>query len=101
MKFVYTVEAWNVIVDAVRDAHDTIPERVQIAAAAGVTADGASDPEVLAIAATAGRVVVSRDVATMPGHFTQFVKTHESPGLILIPWRRSIGSAIEALLLVG
>jgi predicted nuclease of predicted toxin-antitoxin system len=68
--------------------------------AAGVIAIGASDPEVLQIAADANRVIVSRDVTTMPGHFVRFVAAHESPGLLLVPSHRSIGSVIEALLTV-
>jgi hypothetical protein len=73
---------------------------IDFRSAAGVIPDGASDLEVLEIAATAGCVLVSRDVATMPGHFVRFIESHESPGVVLIPSRRSIGSIIEALLLV-
>jgi predicted nuclease of predicted toxin-antitoxin system len=68
--------------------------------AIGVLPDGTSDPEVLQIAAQAGRVLVSRDVTTMPGHFERFVALHESPGVLLIPSRRSISEVIEGLLLV-
>ena len=56
--------------------------------------------EVLRIAAEAGRVLVSRDVATMPIHFDQFIQHQESPGLLLVHSPRSIGSVIEGLLLV-
>jgi hypothetical protein len=38
------------------------------------------------------------DVATMPGHFEKFVAQQESPGLLLIPSRNSIGTVIEGLL---
>ena len=62
--------------------------------------DGAPDPEVLQIAAAAGRVLVSRDVSTMHAHFEQFIAKHESPGLLLIPSGRSIGGSIEGLLRV-
>lgn len=65
-----------------------------------VIPDGASDPDVLQIAAEAGRVLVSRDVATMPSHFAGFVKDRESPGLLLIPSRRPIGSVTEGMLIV-
>lgn len=68
--------------------------------AAGVIPGGAPDPDVLRIAAEAGRVLVSRDVGTMPGHFAQFVRQQSSPGLLLIHSRRPIGSVIEGLLLV-
>jgi len=58
----------------------------------------APDPEVLRTAAEAGRVLVSRDVSTMPRHFAAFIATRESPGLILIPPRTTTGEAIEGLL---
>jgi hypothetical protein len=38
-------------------------------AAAGL--DGLKDPEVLRIAADSGRILVSQDRRTMPGHFTR------------------------------
>ena len=68
--------------------------------AAGVIPDGTSDPDVLRIAAEAGRVLVSRDVSTMPEHFERFIQTQESPGLLLVHSQRPIGSVIEGLLLV-
>ena len=44
-----------------------------------------------------GRVLVSHDRKTMPGHFYRFLETRESPGLILVPQALAIGSAIEEL----
>jgi len=65
-----------------------------------VIPDKTSDPEVLQIAAESGRVLVSRDVTTMPGHFRQFITETDSPGLLLVASQRSIESVIEALLAV-
>ena len=62
--------------------------------------EGTRDPEVLAFAAEQGRVLVSHDVNTMPGHFREFTRVRASPGLILIPQLLGIGVAIEELLLV-
>jgi Domain of unknown function (DUF5615) len=61
---------------------------------------GLSDPEVLALAAATGRVVVSSDQNTMPGHFGRFREIHESPGLIIV--RQSVGleRAIDELILM-
>jgi hypothetical protein len=61
---------------------------------------GLSDPEVLALAAATGRVVVSSDQKTMPGHFQKFLEAHDSPGLIIV--RQSIGfaRAIDELILI-
>src|SRR5262245_27261571 len=38
-----------------------------------------------------GRVLVSRDVTTIPQHFAEFVATRSSPGIILIPPQIAIG----------
>ena len=84
---------------AVRAEPDAEPS-VDFRAALAVIADGTPDPEVLRIAAGDGRVLVSRDITTMPGHFAQFIAQQESPGILLIPSRRPIGSAIEGLLIV-
>lgn len=59
--------------------------------------DATPDPEVLQLAADDGRVLVPRDAKTMPRHFAEFVATHFSPGLILVPVSVTIGEAIEEL----
>jgi hypothetical protein len=66
--------------------------------AARTIPDGTPDPEVLRIAAEAGRVLVSKDISTMPGHFARFIADHDSPGLLLVPSEWSIG-AIEGVLI--
>jgi predicted nuclease of predicted toxin-antitoxin system len=58
------------------------------------------DPEVLRIAARAGRVLVSHDRGTMPIHFYRFIESQNSPGLILLPQELEIAKAIEELLLI-
>jgi hypothetical protein len=68
--------------------------------AVGVIPEGTSDSEVLRIAAEDGRVLVSRDVGTMPRHFAEFIRIQESPGVLLVQSQRGIGSVIEGLLLV-
>ena len=73
---------------------------IDFRAATGVISDGTLDSEVLRIAANAGRVLVSRDVSTMPDHFERFIAENESPGVLLIPSRRSIGAVIEGLFIV-
>lgn len=63
--------------------------------------EGLDDRVVLALAADEGRVLVSHDQNTMEGHFREFIRTRNSPGLILIPQRRvNIGQAIESLVLI-
>jgi hypothetical protein len=68
--------------------------------AATVIPEGTPDLEVPQFSAAAGRVLVSRDVATMPDHFNRFIAESDSPGLLLIPSSRGTGEAIEGILLV-
>ena len=63
-------------------------------------ADGTPDADVLGIAAAAGRILVSRDLKTMGGHFERFISRNDSPGLLLIPRFKPMGASIEGLLFV-
>ena len=63
--------------------------------------EGIDDSDVLALAARYGRVFVTSDLATMPGHFSDFLmKYGSSPGVFLVSQRTSIGEVIDALLLI-
>ena len=66
--------------------------------ALGVIPDGMVDPDVLAVAAEGGRVLVTNDLR-MPKHFSEFIAVRDSPGLLLVPPRMSIGETIEGLFL--
>lgn len=70
----------------------------QTAEAAGLRAR--VDTEVLLLAAREGRLLVSHDRKTMPLHFAQFISDNTSPGVLIVPQRLSIRSAIEELLMV-
>jgi hypothetical protein len=61
---------------------------------------GLTDPEVLAVAAGAGRVLVSHDQKTMPRHFAEFIAHTRSPGLLLVPQSFPIAAAMEDILLI-
>ena len=61
---------------------------------------GRKDPEVLAVAAGEGRVLVSHDQKTMPRHFAEFIAHTPSPGLLLIPQHLPIAVAMEDILLI-
>jgi hypothetical protein len=74
--------------------------RITFRGHSGVIPDAMQDRDVLHLAADAGLVLVSEDVRTMPGHFDEFIAERSSPGLILVPSSRSMGSAIESLLFV-
>jgi len=63
--------------------------------------EGLPDPEVLALAAKQGRVLVTHDFQTMPRHFCDFLTAHgSSPGVFLVKQRTPIADVIEALVLV-
>jgi hypothetical protein len=66
--------------------------------ASGVIPDRMQDSEVLELAAADGRVVLTADVRTMPGHFADFILSADSPGLLLVPPGRSVGEVIEAVI---
>lgn len=61
---------------------------------------GVADPEVLAIAAKDGRVLVTHDRKTMPRHFAEFIARETSPGLLVIPQSLSVAAAVEDLILI-
>ncbi|MFZ0960312.1 MAG: DUF5615 family PIN-like protein [Terriglobia bacterium] len=61
---------------------------------------GKDDPTVLQIAAEKNRILVSHDVRTMPPHFRHFIARQTSPGVILIPQKLPLSTAIEELLMI-
>jgi hypothetical protein len=68
--------------------------------AEAVPLTGVKDPEVLAISAREGRVLVSHDERTMPRHLRDFTRHTHSPGIIIVPDEMGIGPAIESILLI-
>jgi hypothetical protein len=73
---------------------------VDFLTAQGANLEGLPDPAVLAIAARVDRILVSHDHKTMPRHFGEFLRDHQSPGVFLISQDLPIAIAVEALLLV-
>lgn len=73
---------------------------IDIRTAADADLSGLEDPEVLRIAADAGRVLVSQDRWTMPGHFARFSASAQSSGVILLRDAIPISAAIEELVLI-
>jgi hypothetical protein len=61
---------------------------------------GLPDPDVIGVAAESGRILVSHDRKTMPGHFARFRGTRSCPGIIIVSQDLDIGAAIEDLLLI-
>jgi hypothetical protein len=62
--------------------------------------EGIKDPEVLAIAARDGRVLVTHDHKTMPIEFGQFITSQKSSGVLILSQNLPIGEAIDAIILV-
>ena len=61
---------------------------------------GLNDLEVLAIASNDGRALVTHDHRTMPTHFGEFLITHTSPGVLIIPQYVPVSMAVEELILI-
>lgn len=62
--------------------------------------DGLGDPDVLKLAATQGRVLVTHDRRTMPKHFAQFVLSEDCPGILVVSQRFPASLVAEELLLI-
>jgi hypothetical protein len=61
---------------------------------------GVRDQEVLALAAQAGRVLVTHDRKTMPKYFAEFIGHATSHGVIVIPQKLPVRVAVEDVLLI-
>jgi Domain of unknown function (DUF5615) len=62
--------------------------------------EGVKDPEVLAIAARQGRILVSHDRRTMPSEFAEFIVNQWSAGVIIVSRKLALEIAIEELLMI-
>lgn len=58
------------------------------------------DPEVLAVAARKTRVLLTRDKATFPQHFADFIVHTDSAGVIVIPPHLTIAQIAEDIFLI-
>ena len=61
---------------------------------------GLLDPDVLALAARDGRILVSHDYTTMPDHFARFIATQTSPGILIVPQHLPAAIVADELLLI-
>jgi hypothetical protein len=62
---------------------------------------GLTDPQVLALSAAQGRILVTHDMRTMPHHFASFIQGSRSPGVIVVPQSMRPAQAAEELLLIA
>ena len=70
----------------------------QTAPSAGLA--GLDDLDVLKLAAEQGRILVSHDRRTMPAHFGRFIKTANSPGLLIVSRKLPVARVAEDLFLI-
>jgi hypothetical protein len=76
-------------IDVVRVGWDDAPPR------------GTRDPDLLIAAETMGRMLVSNDRRTMPGHISDhFSSGHHTPGVALLRGGFSMGEYVEGLLML-
>ncbi|MGR3300907.1 MAG: DUF5615 family PIN-like protein [Candidatus Scalindua sp.] len=61
---------------------------------------GLEDEDVLAIAAKEDRLLVTHDRKTIPHHFTKFIISQTSPGVLIIPQKLPVANVIEDLILI-
>jgi hypothetical protein len=85
------------IVDGVR-LHDP---SIDFASAAEGNLEGIPDPEVLEIAASQGRILITHDKRTMAEHFrNRLEEGNSSPGVFLVSQSAPIGEVVEAIVTV-
>ena|SRR5437667_193502 len=61
---------------------------------------GVPDPDVLALAAQEGRILVTHDRKTMPHHFAAFILNSQCPGVLIISQDLPVAEATEELILI-
>ena len=88
------------IVRAILRREPAIDLQLAPAARGGAGLRGIPDTQVLAVAAQAGRMLLSHDHHTMPQHFGNFITTQESPGVIIMPQRILISVAVEWIMTI-
>ena len=53
------------------------------------------------LAAVQGRILISHDENSMPGHFSDFLASgNRSPGALMVPQGKPVGRVIESILLI-
>jgi hypothetical protein len=83
----------------IRGLRRVAPE-IEMRTASDAGLPGLTDPEVLQVAKDSGRILVSQDRSTMPGHFAHYCSRSVSAGLILLREAIPIAVAIDELLLI-
>jgi hypothetical protein len=77
-----------------------LKSELDIRTATSANLAGLKDLEVLALAATEGRVLLTHDHSTMPKHFAKFIQKVASPGVIVVPQSLQIRDVVDDLILI-
>jgi Domain of unknown function (DUF5615) len=88
------------IVRATRRREQAISFQLATEARSGVGLADLPDDQVLAAAASEGRILVSHDRRSMPQHFAHFMSAATSPGVIIVPQTMPLGVAVEWLVTI-
>ena len=59
-----------------------------------------NDLDILATAASEGRIVVTHDRSTMPVHFASFMARQDSPGVFILSKDSTLNVAVEELITI-
>lgn len=73
---------------------------IDFQSAHAVGLEGLADGDVLALAAAAGRILVTHDRRTMPHHFAEFIADRQCPGVLIVPQRLPVAEAAAELVLI-
>jgi hypothetical protein len=75
---------------------------LDFASAAATQLDGVPDLDVLRSASDRGRILISHDGNSMPGHFAAFLNVgNHSPGVLMVPHQGApVGGVIESIFLI-
>jgi hypothetical protein len=74
--------------------------RIDFQTASAAALAGLADPDVLLLAEREGRVLVTHDQSTMPRHFSDFISSHLSPDVIVVPQHLPTAAVAEELILI-
>ena len=74
---------------------------IDFASASESNLEGLPDPEVLEIAARRGRILITHDRRTMPGHFRErLAEGKSSSGVLIVSQFAPVGPVVESILAV-
>lgn len=86
----------HLIIKAILRREPTIDFKTALSA----NLSGSKDEDVLLFSAEEHRLLVTHDRKTIPHHFANFIKAHQSPGVLIIPQKYPIANAADEIILI-